>query len=311
MGLQYFPLDDINTRSSWKKHKSNVGIIFIVAFLFAYAGSYLLLSVDHVKDNTNVKMSETFEGLLNLFMILTIAANMVYSLMKTSKTKEIFANLEKISIILSKYFNVNVDYASVGRECKIFSFLIFSIFISVSFAAIILIYQLSSFDMFLYFIFEIFLYCFIEVAYYRFVFYLILIKFNTEKLAECVRHFQNCKHEVILVEKFTWSQSTLQKNNREFASLETALALKKVYGIIFRTASLINHICGFTNIVGIVSIINANVVGGYNLYLAVKQDIPVFLIIGEKYYFLVSNADCYDLSYLQNHFTRCFCPSSY
>lgn len=276
-GLQYFGLNNINSRSSCTKF--NCGIFFLIVFLLAYAFSYLPLLESRENGDENVQISLTFDALASLLMILAIIAIMIQSYTSTMKTKHIYSNLEKVSKICSKYLHTDLDYAHVCKEFKTMICWILLMFSSMLSVVLILYYLFCSKEMMWNISFEIVLHFFLLILVFRFVFYVILVKFHAQTIEEFLDIFQHNKNEMIELEKFKWTLPS-RTVNRDFVTIEALMALKKVYGIVFQTSKLINQICGFSNLIIIGLILSSDVLEGYNLYLATKNDIPMIMIIG-------------------------------
>lgn len=277
-GLQYFALNNINSRRSCTK--LNGGIVFLIAFLLAFAGSYSYLLDIKETDNKNVQLSNTFDILSSLLMILAIIAIMIESFTTTLKTKQIYSNLEKVSTICSKYLHSDVDYALVYKEFKIMGCWIILMFSSMISVVLLLYYLFCTIEMLWNIIFELFLHFFLLIVFIRFLFYVVLVKFQAQTIKEFLDIFQHNQNESIELEKFKWTLPS-RSVSRDFVTIEALMAVKKVYGIVFQTSKLINQICGFSNIIIIALILSTDVLEGYNLYLATRNDIPLTTIIGK------------------------------
>jgi hypothetical protein len=278
MGLQYFSLEKAKNRNFLQIHKYNLGGVFILLAAMAAAVAYILLGHRRTDDNTFMP-TLLMDDFLTVYVIVFISFSMIFSLVKTPKTRKIYLNFEKISKIFSKDLNINLDYERFGKQFRNVCWFVVSIIVILTVIALA-IYIRHDIDGETVFYMTLLLIgnAFLETCFFWFIFYTMLVNFHLKHIQtflidfkEKLRKTSNSK--IVLNE----TRITVVDYKNHF---EVMMKLKEIYGIIFTSKKMIVDVCGLLNSFQITGVMCICVNSTYQTFLWYKNEVPTDEIIG-------------------------------
>lgn len=278
MGLAFFSLDDFQSESFFKKHKYNFGSIVILSCVATYCFFYIsLVTQAGIGKSANVEVSEILEGMTVSTAVLSMLVVILTAMITTKSEKKIFINLQRVALIFKYNLQQDLDYSRISSDFKrIFIGNMLWLF-GLTAALWLWTYNNMSLHYTLTIAFSFSVILFIEICFMRFIFYVTLIRFHIEAIEKAFKCFKRSNDTIQIIRGITVHAGSqpidfVQQNE---INLEAFSGLKKVYGIIYTTTDLINHVCGCANLIEFGSVISYNIIGGYSFFLAIKRDIHV------------------------------------
>lgn len=287
MGLQFFSLSSVSLQDGFlqedrvsKKHKFLI-LITVTALLVQITGigSAIWLEKQN-QQNDNVTTGLIVQFTAYSMMVFVVAVSILHSFAMTKQTKKIFRNFMKTSKIFAVELDEKIDDANLARRIKLSFIRVSSCFVVLTVLLLAFIYQHNQTNVFLWAVLVIFPHFFLNVVDNYFMFFIMIVNENLKTIAKVLAKFQKMREtkKLSIVTTHLYVKTERRSYDETFNSL---LKLKRIYGIIADTTSLINKVMGLPFMLKLVLMILGNVSAGYKIYLALMGDVPVERIGGE------------------------------
>lgn len=187
MGLQFFSFDSFSFQSGFrdkteisKNHKISFALSFIPILLQIIGIFYTISLEKQVDQNKNVTAGLTVQFIAYGAIVVVILISRIHLFMNTDKAKQIFCNLEKISMIFVQDLNVKVNYTEFVRSFKLKMILINIVFFILTISTLGFIFYNDTFsrlqiNIFIWAILAIYPYYFMTVLFIFLPFFALLI----------------------------------------------------------------------------------------------------------------------------------------
>lgn len=278
-GMQYFSVtaESLNPTSGFsRKHK----LFLVVNFTFLIAEFCAILIMTYT-ENQKKKHGGLATGHLVQFaaynlVILVFTICLLNSLILRDKAKKFFRNCKKISEILS-VLNQSGDYSAFKNEFKMTIAKLSFGFIGSNLVLLIFVSQYSQYY-FLVTLTAVYPYYFMTIVFSYWTLLVRLIRENLRFVNECLAHLHK-KHSLRLNPEPYGHDLRIRRNQETYNFIAK---LKRVYGIIYDSTSLLNELIGIPICLFLIFLIVSNISGGYKVFLFFQGDIPVQRIGGNS-----------------------------
>lgn len=283
MGLQFFSLDTESLQDGFhqkenisKKHKALFAFSVLILSAEIFGIYYAITLEQSIFQRKNVKTGLTVQFTSYIMLVIVVGVSIVHSFLSTGKAKKIFCNFEKIWKIFNNELRENINYASFSERYKNtfikISFFLF-LFLTILF---IFILRLNHSNILLWTVLTMYPYFFMQVVYCRFMFHILFVKENLLRILEVLerlrKQHQSPKTNLLI---FDFHVNLSSPSNVPDEVFETLVKLKRIYGILSETTSLINEINGPSFMSQLIVLVVCNISAGFKVYLTYMGDVPV------------------------------------
>lgn len=281
-GVQHFslypePLDDTECRIT-RKHKLYLLTNLISVIVEVCAVIYAIFLERRQQHHSNVLTGLIVQFSTYGLMVLIIITTILNSLFLRRKAKQIFKNCKNISEIYS-LLNQSVNFASFQNEFKITFGKLVMAFIASTLGCLIFIYQYNKTNIFLWALVAIYPYFFIMITVSYWILIIRLVREQLRFIKESLSLLHK-KHKLYRVNIESFSHDLKARRNHDTYNL--IVKLKRVYGIIYDTTSLINKLIRIPICMLLSAIVVGNISGGYKVFLSFRGDVPAERIAGKN-----------------------------
>lgn len=268
LGFMYFPVDKNQKLCLLKKY---LGIwVFSIILFFGVSHFMNSLSATKVNFMSNAWMRFTPEILSSVGIFVALLVIRDYA--SNRKIENVFAKFEEISKIFSRNLNQNLSYTIPIQRFRKFSVVFWLIFLVTVFIYLLWIsLELnSSLYAMIYAVTIIYPFFFLMTRFVRFIFFIILVRFNIKLFERCILNLQHqsyldCNNMLFM----DFKRITMKLNQ----PIEVMKTLKRIYTLIYKTTEIINDIHGFTNVIVLILIVFSVAVGSSDVFLTIMGDL--------------------------------------
>lgn len=312
-GIQYFCIST-DAFVATKRHSltRKLKLLFVVNIAIVISEFCAIVFAVHLEKSQHQQRSTVLAGQIVQFssyslMIFALLITMLNSLLQRGKAKQIFKNFRNISEILVS-LNQSVDYATFENQFKKTLAKLSLSFVASTMAALIFIYQFNQTNIFLWGILSVYPYFFMIAIFSYWTLLIRLIRENLRFIKDCVVQLHK-KAKLFRINSETFSHDSRMRRSHE--TYDFIVKLKRIYGIIYETTSLVNQLIAVPICLFIVLMVTANVSSGYKVFLTFRRDIPVERVAGKNYFITGTNAIGTYSQVFQFQYTQFSSASSY
>lgn len=268
-GAQYFTIDSkndaFNYQDSGVSWKFKIYFAVILIGLSAQTGilTWLLLSKAD-KDDEKAREAAAMDTAGHVFMMVFLLLTVTHAYMSTSKVKEIFAHSQEIAHIFESSLAMDSDYDGFETTFEKFCIKFLIVITACTLFLIGFTYLYWPQELLNLIVFQILPYAFIEVTVLRFIFFIMLVNHNSQKIKEFF--------EIKIAEK---NQSLINFGALQNMEFQKIIAVKEIYGLLRNMTRLINQVSGPSISIFFISLVLADTLGGYMIFLYIKDVVPV------------------------------------
>lgn len=284
-GIQYFFISSESIATTSKTHQSmtrKLKLLFVANIVIVIGEFCAILFAIYVENGQHRQQNNVVAGQIVQFTsynlkVLVLLTTIFNSLFLRGKAKQIFQNSKNISEIVST-LNRSVDYTSFENEFKkTFAKLLLSFMVS-TMATLIFIYQYNQTNVLLWGILAAYPYFFLMITFTYWTLLVRLIRENLRSIKDCVVQLHK---NVKLFRRSSEAYNHGSRMRRNHETYNYIVKLKRIYGIIYETTSLVNEFIAAPISLFIIVVVIANVSSGYKVFLSFKQDVPVERVAGK------------------------------
>lgn len=212
------------------------------------------------------------------FMIVVLLTTILNSFLLRGKAWQIFKNFK----LISKTFltlKQCVDYATFESEIKKTFTKLSIVFVGSTLVTVICISQYNQSNVLLWAVLAIYPYIFVVI---NCCYWTTLIRLIRENLRFVKKYLVQLHIDTKLFRNSPAVTSNLEiKLKKNFETYELIGKLKRIYGTIYETTSLINEFIAVPVCLVLIFVVVGNVSGGYKVFLSFRNDIPVERVFGK------------------------------
>lgn len=176
--------------------------------------------------------------------------------------------------------NQNVHYSALENEFKIKMAKLSFSYVASTMGILIYVYQfINQSNAFLWILCTVYPFFFMTMVFSYWMLLICLIRQNLRFINECVTKLHET-HKLFRINTEFYSHDLRMKRNHEFYNL--IVKLKRIYGIIFDTTSLVNELIGIPVCLFLIIVVMGNISAGYKIFLSVKGDIEFERVVGKN-----------------------------
>lgn len=281
-GIQNFSVDAESlkpTSGLSRKHKFFLAVNFtiLVGECCAAIAKIYLEKHKQKQQPSSVSTGQILTFTVLSLTIILLAICMLNSIFLREKLKQILRNCKQIAELLS-VLNQSADYSSFENEFKKTMVKLFSGFIASNTAVLIFIYQYNQTNLFLTAVFSVYPYFFLTTVFSYWTLLLRLIRENLRFVKNGLAHLHQ-KHTQYRINPAPYINELRIRRNQE--TFNFIVKLKRMYGIIYDSTSLVNELIGIPICVFLINVVISNITSGYKVILSFQGVVPVQHIAGK------------------------------
>lgn len=227
-------------------------------------------------------MVQLFVYILMNFVVLMAVINAYVS---SANSKQIFCNFELVFNILRDNLKEIIDYRTFSRKFNLTIIKISAFYVCGLCATLTFVYQHNQSNIFLWSILAAFPYIFFTVILSYLIFFVKLITLNLNSMIKILEKLHK-SHELSKLGHGINIIGSKHQQRNSGQLYESMLILKRIYGHLYETTSLVNEMLGSPLIFLIVTMIMGNISSGYKLYLSLMGDVFIGRVGGLNIIFI-------------------------
>lgn len=282
MGLQYFtispePLEDINSLNGKFKWIFVVNIMMTMCEFCGILFAIYLSILETKKVNAKTSAEQIVQFSTYNLTIVVLVVTILNSLLLRKKARQIIKNCQIISKALHT-LNQFVDYETFAKEFKNSFAKLFLCFVVSTLAPTIFTFLSHNKNVFLWAMLAIYPYFFIVIV---FSYWTFLVRLVREQLRSVKKSLVQLQRNGKIFEIAPETRNHDSKVERNHATFDYFVKLKRIYGAIYETSSLVNELIAVPICLILFLVIFANTSSGYKVFLSFRNDVPVERVTSE------------------------------
>lgn len=285
LGLQYFSLKTINQTSLKSKFEPTCRLVymfFLLVLLSILVAAFLVGESSLIIGSVTAKTVMMFavKNSMSAGFILVVFTSLIQSYMSTEKTKKIYLNTQRISVIFQEEFDVFIDFKKIKNlawKRLALSFVLFTMF----HGSVGLFQMKYKNDIYAIFIGAIPLLFFLCIV-YKLVFYIDFINLHLEFLDQLISDIEILQPIKIIdnINFHLLSVKAVRPTKFPKDSLQKFMMSRKIYNLIYDNGTLINSSNGLVVLMMLVSSVVTLTASGYEAFVIIVGGLPTKKIPG-------------------------------
>lgn len=273
-GLQYFTFSSNYKSLGYQENsisrKFKISLAVVLTLILTQIGYliWVLLAVEK-RDIENFRQA-FYMGVFAHFNIMAfLLLSVVHAYITTSDVKTVLKHCVEIAKILEKSLMINSDYDEFGRTFQNFCIKFVTALLPCTLFLIGYTYMYDTKELLNVITLQVFPYTFIEVIILKFIFFVMLVDHNAQRL----QIFFCIKIKEKENDKIRINFSTM-----DLKDLEKIISVKEIYGLMLKMTRLINNISGLTISIFFLIFVLGSSLAGYMIFLVTKNVVPFGLL---------------------------------